>query len=222
MMFGSRVVDKSTRLFSIKIKGLIYIGVCKVCGKDVKQLRKGMCERHYRQCTRYKGILRTKYDLNEIVMYKDYAEIILYDKKCNEVSRSKIDLEDIDKVKNIKWGLNNEGYCKNNKIGMLHRFLMNCPDDMVVDHINHDKLDNRKSNLRTCSRQENNLNINVRSNNTSSVTGVSWDKKSHKWRAYIFLNRKQLESKFFDDFNDAVRFRKNLEIKYFGEFRNVN
>ena len=41
-------------------------------------------------------------------MYKDYAEIILYDKKCNEVSRSKIDLEDIDKVKNIKWGLNNE------------------------------------------------------------------------------------------------------------------
>ena len=198
------------------------MGLCKVCNKEVKQLRKGMCERHYRQCTRYEGISRTKYDLNEIVINEDYAEIILYDKKCNEVSRSKIDLEDIDKVKNIKWGLNNEGYCKNNKIGMLHRFLMNCPDDMVVDNINHDKLDNRKSNLRICTRQQNNLNINVRSNNTSGCTGVSWNKKCSKWRAYIFLNRKQLESGLFNNFDDAIRFRKKLEIKYFGEFRNVN
>lgn len=198
------------------------MGLCKVCNKEVKQLRKGMCERHYRQCARYGGILRTKYDLNEIIINEDYAEIILYDRKYNEVNRSKIDLEDIDKIKNIKWGLNNEGYCKNNKIGMLHRFIMNCPDNMVVDHINHDKLDNRKCNLRICTKQQNNLNINVRSNNTSSCTGVSWNKKCNKWRAYIFLNRKQLESKLFNNFDDAVRFRKNLEIKYFGEFRNIN
>ena len=198
------------------------MGLCKVCNKEVKQLRKGMCERHYRQCTRYKRILKTKYDLNEIVINKDYAEIILYDRKCNEVNRSKIDLDDIDKIKNIKWGLNNEGYCKNNKIGMLHRFIMNCPDDMVVDHINHDRLDNRKCNLRICTKQQNNLNINVRSNNTSGVTGVAWNNKCNKWRAYIFLNRKQLESKLFNNFDDAVSFRKSLEIKYFGEFRNIN
>lgn len=186
-----------------------------------------MCRKHAYQLEKYGKVLdtisRTRYDKNEIIKHKDYAEIILYDKKNVEVARTKIDIEDIEKCKSKKWCVSPLGYCittiKGRKVS-LHRFIMNCDKDFIVDHINHDTLDNRKYNLRICNQQENMRNQKINKKNTSSVKGVSYDKKRHKWKAYITLNNKQKFLGRFDLFSDAKLARIKAEKKYFKEFSN--
>ena len=97
---------------------------------------------------------------------------------------------------------------------------MNCPKDMVVDHINHNPLDNRKSNLRICTQRENVMNSSLNSNNTSGCTGVAWVKENNRWWAYIDINNSRINLGYFIDYDEAVKVRKEAEIKYFGEYRN--
>ena len=107
--------------------------VCTVEGCNGKVHSKGYCDKHYRQYKRYGKIRRTNKDPNEIIVHEDYAEIILYDKNCNEKDRALIDLDDVYKVKQYKWCLDAYGYVrggKDKKI-QLHRFIMNCPDFII-------------------------------------------------------------------------------------------
>ena len=121
---------------------------CKIEGCEGKYCAKGYCGKHYQQLKKYGHIPeRTQRDANEITEYEDYAEIVLYDKEGNEVAKALIDLDDVKIVKQHKWYLKSTGYAHNDKVGKLHRFIMNCPDDLVVDHINHNRLDNRKENF---------------------------------------------------------------------------
>lgn len=194
---------------------------CAVCGKECKQLRRGMCNKHYRQFMKYGECIRTIYDLNEIVEYDDYAEIVLYNKDCEEVARALIDLDDIDKVKNYKWYLVGNGYVYTKKMNIyLHRIIMECPDNMMVDHINHNPLDNRKSNLRVCTNSQNNMNKGKQSNNTSGYRGVDWHKQNNKWHARIHVNKRKIHLGYFDTKEEAIEARKQAELEYFGEYRN--
>ena len=86
-----------------------------------------------------------------------------------------------------------------------------------MDHINRDKLDNRKMNLRLCSPTENSRNISIAKNNKSGVTGV--EKMSNgKWRARIMVDRKGIHLGSFKTLEEAKEARMKAEIKYFGEF----
>ena len=96
---------------------------------------------------------------------------------------------------------------------------MNCPDGMVVDHINLNPLNNRKSNLRICTKQQNEMNRPTRSHNTSGVTGVSKHKQTNKWRAYIEYNQKYIHLGLFNTKEEAIKARKEAELKYFGKYR---
>lgn len=193
---------------------------CSVEGCNGKHVAKGYCDKHYRQFKKYGRILeRTIYDPNKIVEHEDYAEIIIYNKKCEEISRTLIDLEDVDKVKNYKW-YTNKGYVLNDSIGWIHRFIMDCPDNMVIDHINHNRLDNRKSNLRICTQHQNSMNQGIRNDNTSGITGVHFDKSRDKWAAQIMYNGRQINLGRFNTKEEAIQARKNAEIEYFGEYRN--
>lgn len=78
----------------------------------------------------------------------------------------------------------------------------------VTDHINRNKLDNRKQNLRFCSYSVNNNNSNLRSDNTSGVKGVSFKKKSNKWKAEITNNGKYI---FLGNFNTKEGAQKAYE-----------
>lgn len=71
----------------------------------------------------------------------------------------RVDDEDYNQLNSVKWCIHN-GYAYNGKYGSMHRFIMSAPYDMVVDHINHDRHDNRKSNLRLISSQENSIKAN--------------------------------------------------------------
>lgn len=201
------------------------MGKCKICHKETKWLTLEMCTKHYNQYKKYGHCLdtnpRTIYDLNEIVEYKDYAEIILYDKNCNEKCRALIDLDDVEKVKNIKWCLKSNGYVHNGKV-YLHRIIMDVDDNVFIDHINRNKLDNRKSNLRICTRQQNNFNRGKRTDNTSGFSGVDFYKRENKWRARIQVDYEEIVLGLFSTKEEAIKVRKEAEIKYFGEYRNKN
>lgn len=197
---------------------------CTVEGCDNKCKCLGYCSRHYQQYKKYGHIThigRSEKDINEIVIHEDYAEIILYDKECNEIARAKIDLEDVKKCEKYKWTIKkDDGYVRNlRNVGYLHRFIMDCPKDMVVDHINHNKLDNRKENLRVCSESENKFNHKIYKSNTSGYPGVNWHKKANKWRVRIQVEGKEISLGLYENFEEAVRVRKEAEIKYFGEYR---
>jgi hypothetical protein len=90
-----------------------------------------------------------------VIVYKSkgYAELVLINNKNNEEVRVKIDLDDIDKVKDLRWSYNSAAI-QNSKAGCLHRYIMNAPKDINVLFKNKDKLDCRKSNLLCLTNRE--------------------------------------------------------------------
>ena len=114
------------------------------------------------------------------------------------------------------------GVAKNQRI-YIHRVVMglgNAREDKVfVDHKDGNTLDNRKENLRLCTRAENTRNLNrLRTNNKSGFRGVHFDKKINKWRVLITYNRKKYYFGSFIEKMDAVK-RHEIEAKrMFGEF----
>lgn len=159
-------------------------------------------------------------------------EIILrgkdIDKKCI------VDDEDFERLNKYKWYLGTSGYVvrvvylgggvkdKIQKQVYIHRIILNCPIGKFTDHINHNKLDNRKSNLRICSLTENNFNKKTQSNNKSGYKGVYWDKFRNKWVAQFHLNRKHYYIGRFDDKIEAAKAYNNAIIKIAGEFARLN
>ena len=132
-----------------------------------------------------------------------------------------IDLDDLWRVKEHCWCNDGKGYIVsviNHKTVSLHRFIMNAPDDMIVDHIHHDTTDNRKCELRLATRSQNNMNHIIRSDSTSGITGVALHKRTNKWIARISLNGKNIHLGCFDNKEEAVRARKQAEEEYFGEY----
>lgn len=99
--------------------------------------------------------------------------------------------------------LNKYGYLQvqiNKKIYKVHRIIYimhygKIPKDLVIDHINRDKLDNKIENLRAITQAENTFNSNAK--------GYSWDKEKKKWCARIRVNNKQIFLGRFDNEDDA-------------------
>ena len=147
---------------------------------------------------------RKKY--NEFVFTSDYAEMIIKHKE--DIIKVKLDLEDVKKVKELgSWHaiydstLQTPSYyiCHrkvNQKCYKLHRFITNCPEDMEVDHINHDTLDNRKSNLRIVKASNN-------SHNRNDVKGV-YKTTNNKYYAQIMINGIKQHIGVFDTEEDAI------------------
>lgn len=101
----------------------------------------------------------------------------------------------------------------------MHRLVLDYWDyNFDIDHINNNKSDNRKCNLRIVTRSQNFMNKKKQKNNTSGVTGVYWDKSRNKWLSSIQLNGVQKHLGRFDDKDDAIVARKMAEDKYFGEY----
>ena len=131
-----------------------------------------------------------------------------------------IDPEDFDKIKNESFHLCH-GYVCSGKDKLLHRILMNAPDDMEVDHINGDKLDNRKSNLRLCTNQQNNMNVGKKKNNTSGFKGVCFHKKRQKFQAQISIDGKKKHLGYFEKAKDAYKVYCKACVKHHGEFHHL-
>lgn len=196
---------------------------CKVEGCNSRILAKGYCSKHYNQVyTRGRVLKRTISDLNEIIEHDTYAEIILYNIKCKEIARAIIDLDDINKIKQYKWGMANYRGVKyvisrmgGDKNIILGRFLIG-ETEGILDYKDRDTLNNRKYNLRISNRSTNGINCGLRINNTSGFTGVV--KTKNRWEARIKVMRKSIYLGTFENKKDAIKARIDGEILYFGEY----
>lgn len=144
-----------------------------------------------------------KDDCIEIVTTK--GEVILIDKSDEAIARK------------YTWHIDSKGYAQahsNKTYVRLHRLLLNPPKGLVVDHINHNKLDNRRANIRVVTNQMNLFNLIEGKNNKSGKVGVYYNKQCQKWCSQITLNRKVVSSKLFASKEDAIRNRIELENQY--------
>ncbi|MEH7209545.1 HNH endonuclease [Priestia megaterium] len=202
--------------------------ICSHCGESDGEIifhqesRKMLCRRHYDQLYVYGEIMsRTVFDRNEIVEYDDYAEVIVYKGK-KEFAKAIIDNSDVELASRYKWGMDGHGYLTtkvNGRYLALHQLLMNTKNtDYLVDHKDRNKLNNRRSNLRIANKSINTINTGIRKHNNSGITGVSFQKQSGKWRAYITYNKKRIELGQFINKEDAIKARLEAERDYFKEY----
>ena len=183
---------------------------CENCNKPV--LAKGFCSKHYYQMKRHGQIFEeTRLDFNRIVSKGIYYELILTNSNMEEVGRAKIDKEDLGKIQAIgRWTLNkSNGYVYNrNTMQYMHRVIMNVKEGEEVDHKKtgiKNISDNRKKNLRICTKSQNQYNQGLAKNNTSGFKGVSYMKNKNKWRAEISINNKNKYLGLFATAKEAAK-----------------
>lgn len=178
--------------------------ICSWCRHVQNRSGKGYCRRHYDQIRKYGKILdvRNRTDDNRIEINDQYAEIILTDNKDIEQCRAKVSIEDIKKIRGHHWTLNGNGYVKTYKDThpiYMHRLLTNCPDNLEVDHINHDKLDNRKENLRIVTRA-----VNQRNSNYKCIYKIKNRNLKKPYLVRIIKDGKLFLCKYYETENDAI------------------
>lgn len=136
------------------------------------------------------------------------------------------DLEDIDIVRQHTWFSCTDRYDytrveTNIKIDGKYKRkslaqVLTCEDD--IDHNDKNPFNNRRSNFKIATRSDQTANQNLKKNNTSGVTGVSWFKTKNRWVAELQKDKIKVFKKYYKNFDDAVRARLEAEKKYFGEF----
>lgn len=174
-----------------------------------------------RKCnlTTIKPRCKSKYKLCE-----NYA--IVYTNKNEEIL---IDKDDIENVTQYTWYIQKNGYVarktkKNrmNKTIYLHRSIYGITCSKEVDHINRNKLDNRKENLRVCNHIDNQHNMKPATGLTSKYKGVCWDKRRKAWRMRLKCNDKEAICEYYKNEISAANAYNYWAKIYFGEFAYVN
>lgn len=141
-----------------------------------------------------------------------------------------IDSKDYDRVSCYKWYLHKGGYAARSIKGngktitvFLHHFITGVDFKYVVDHINGNRLDNRKSNLRVVTAQQNSFNRARNKNKISSIyKGVFWSKEKLMWFSLIKLNGESNHLGYFKSEIDAACAYNEKSKELFGEYARLN
>lgn len=153
------------------------------------------------------------------------------------LTRGKVALVDDDMFEELnryKWYATDDGYAsrsfsrikgiRRRNISM-HRQIMGTPEGMDTDHIDHNRLNNQRTNLRVCTRLENLRNMRSKPDGTSKFKGVCADVKRKYYRAHIRVNGKRF-NKLFPLNNEgeklAAAWYNEMAEKHFGEFAHLN
>lgn len=138
---------------------------------------------------------------------------------------SDLDYDRVSKYNWNRWGRYISGWV-GNKTTSIHRFIMNAKRGEIVDHIDHNTLNNTRENLRICSQSENMRNKSTAKNATHGMNGIARVKygrmNRYRYRVRITVEGETHELGMYDDLKDAQEARIQGEIKYFGEFRKVD
>lgn len=158
---------------------------CAYCGIELKRSNRDFYRaKHHFCCVAHKALFQ--YEDNEMYISKTMPNTAIL--KIQDIEFL-INTQDMVKVSCVKWCLKYDktiknyyarawtrGNFKTRKQILLHRFIMNCPDDKEVDHINKNTLDNRRENLRCIEQISNAQNKGFYSNNKSGYKYIYWNK----------------------------------------------
>lgn len=211
---------------------------CKCCKKEITKKNSYSyhgdvyCAKHYQQLLKHGHTLdtnpRTTDDLNDFEIIDEHTiKIITFNRRSEINGEFLISPEDFDRVIAKKWRKwKGRIYTGNYRPISISRFIMdeqiqNNDKNLVVDHINSNPLDNRRENLRLITQQENVCNKVLLSNNTSTITGVSFCTARGNWEAEIRRAGKRYKLGRWKKFEDAVYARYYAECKFFKEVRST-
>ncbi len=141
-----------------------------------------------------------------------------------------VDSEDFERLKDYKWCVvmrkGEPWYAKTvspeGRLISMHRLIMNAPRGMLVDHRDHNGLNNRKGNLRICTNAQNTHNRRPCKGGTSRHKGVHFDKQHKRFRAAIGHKSKRYNLGRFDNEDDAGRAYDKKARELFGQFAYLN
>jgi hypothetical protein len=135
-----------------------------------------------------------------------------------------VDAGDYEWLNRYHWRLSNGYPCRRDKGRnvFMHRQIMEAPADKVVDHVDGNKCNARRSNLRICNRDENQYNQHKRRTGLSRFKGVTFHKRMRKWKAHYRLNHRLHHLGYFADEAEAARAYDYAAVAHFGEFAHVN
>lgn len=144
--------------------------------------------------------------------------------------RALVDNEDYKHLNQWKWHYSQYGYASRRYVKsdgkitkiLMHRQIFNANVGIELDHINGNRIDNRKHNLRICTRSQNAMNKYGSKNASSGYKGARWHKGAKKWIANIRVNKILIHLGYFINKEDAARAYNKAAIKYFGEFAKLN
>ena len=130
-----------------------------------------------------------------------------------------VDDDDFERVNHFKWyflpGNQTEGgYAYNHNAILMHRFILNAPKGLYVDHINRNKLDNRKENLRLVTPLQSHFNTKMSSRNTSGYRGVTFHKEKQKWMAQLHIGKMIFLGYFGTPKEASIAREKELEKRH--------
>lgn len=187
---------------------------CVVCGGSFRCHFDGLpyCNKHYLKMKFYGTTDKISRNTNTIVDNGDHCEII-----TSKGERISIDKNDLDLVQGRSWCVDPRGYVVANiKARTLHRHILGLKDPKIsVDHIDGNKLNNRRANLRACKQTHNSKNLKKKKNNTSGYPGIRMTPHG-KYNVRITVDRKEIHVGNFDTFDEAIAQRKAAEVKYYG------
>jgi len=138
-----------------------------------------------------------------------------------------VDDEDYERLKGYSWWLSGWGYAgyrlTGGKTMYLHKSIIPVPKGMEIDHINGNKLDNRKQNLRVCTRSQNVANtVKPKHGTTSQYKGVFWNKLNQNWNVQITVKRKRIHIGCFKEERHAAIAADLWAKDLFGEYARLN
>lgn len=192
---------------------------CKVCGNSFYASHNGIncCQKHYNIAYRTGDPFTPEGKKNTNLFRECNGYMIGTTKSGVEYF---FDKEDYLLVSKYSWCISKTGYPVaniNHKVIKLHRYILNAPPKSIIDHINGNTLDNRKTNLRFATHLGNARNSTVSKSSKIKHLGISICPNG-KFRARIMVNGKEINLGRFIDINDAIKARREAEIKYFGEY----
>lgn len=209
--------------------------ICEVCGrrsfKKIKLQGYILCSKHMHQLYKYGHFIdnnpRTNNDLNDYRIEGNVVYMDVYNQKNEKNGEFFFDLEDLPKVKYHKWRKNHEHFVTGTgikNIDDITHIVMNLSREQrekgyVVDHINGNTADNRKSNLRICAQRDNVLNKHYMSTNKSGFIGVTWDSNRGAWASEIRHSYKRIHLGRWKLLSEAVFVRYIAEIYLFDKYR---
>lgn len=151
---------------------------------------------------------------NEYKIVDGYVKV-----KLNDENYMLCDIEDWERLNGHYWFMNDAGYavCETMKTGTLrfHKLVTGTTAEVIIDHINRNKLDNRKCNLRIATASVNAINRGLQSNNTTGYKGVYFDKRRRVWKAWVKVSGKLITLGSYPKKEEAIAARKAGEEKYY-------